>query len=358
MNILSIGTDTKLFDPTSQASKRIIKYGELVNHLHLVVYSLKGFAIIKLSDHVTIYPTNSSSKFLYPLNACSVSKKVIKENKIDLISAQDPFETALIGTKLSKKFKLKLQIQIHGNFFGTEYWKKKDILFKLRIFFAPYFFKRADNIRVVSIQIKESLNKFNLDQDKIDVLPIFFNYKALTNQEITENIREKYQGKKILLTISRLTPEKNLDRVIKVFSRLNNELNDTLLFIVGEGSEKAKLQALSHELGMESKVIFFGWREDIHNFLKIADLFILFSETEGYNRSVVEAMSCLCPVIMTNVGPAGDLVINNENGLIIDLDDNKLLEAIKFLLSNHELREQLIKKGLDSVNSLPSEEEY
>ncbi len=75
--------------------------------------------------------------------------------------------------------------------------------------------------------------------------------------------------------------------------------------------------------------------------------------------AIVEAMALGCPVIMTDVGCAGELVINGQSGLVIPVGDKiKLAEAIIKIMSDEKLKHEIILKAANSVKQLLSKEEY
>jgi len=93
--------------------------------------------------------------------------------------------------------------------------------------------------------------------------------------------------------------------------------------------------------------------------MREADIFVLVSNYEGWGRAAVEAMAAGVPVIMTNVGLAGELLRHEYNGLIIPVGDEKALaRAVDVLMSDEKLRQKIIANALETVKYLPSWEEY
>jgi glycosyltransferase involved in cell wall biosynthesis len=89
------------------------------------------------------------------------------------------------------------------------------------------------------------------------------------------------------------------------------------LDLVGDGPDRAVLEALCDELHLRSHVTFLGFRHDIHELLPLADLFVLSSVTEGLPMTLLEAMAASLPVVSTDVGGISELVIRNETGLLV-----------------------------------------
>ena len=99
--------------------------------------------------------------------------------------------------------------------------------------------------------------------------------------------------------------------------------------------------------------------EILISYYKTADLFLLTSNYEGYGRSVVEAMAAGCAVVMTDVGLAGEILINKKDGLVVPIENGeKLKDAIISLIENKDLRENLVKNARDIFNFWPSEGDY
>ncbi len=110
---------------------------------------------------------------------------------------------------------------------------------------------------------------------------------------------------------------------------------------------------------IKANVIFEPWTDDLVSYYKTADLFLLTSNHEGYGMSVVEAMAAGCPLIMTDVGCARELVKNEYNGLVTPIGSREgLVEGIGRMIKEPALREKLKNNGLAMVKNLPTKEEY
>ncbi|MGQ0634369.1 MAG: glycosyltransferase [Planctomycetaceae bacterium] len=90
-----------------------------------------------------------------------------------------------------------------------------------------------------------------------------------------------------------------------------------ILDIVGDGPDRAPLEALSEELSLQSHVRFLGYRRDVRDLLSDADVFVLSSLTEGLSISILEAMAVGLPVVATNVGGNPEVVVEEETGLLV-----------------------------------------
>ena len=358
MKVLIIGSDINLFKPGSDVARRAIKYGRLAEKYIIISFTKKGVGKLELSDRAVVYPTNSFSKLFYVFDAFRLAKKIVLKEGIEVVSVQDPFESALVGWRLKKKFRIGLNIQVHGDFFGSDYWRKAGLKNAFRLKLAKRLLPRADSVRAVSQRIASSLGELGIPNEAITTAPIYVDWQAWQKQEGPTVLPESLAGQRFILSVGRLVPVKNLDLLIKAFAQLKRGHEDLKLVIIGDGPEKNRLEAISEGLGLKEKVIFTGWQTELSGYYRAACLTAITSESEGYNRTAIEAMACGCPLVMSDVGLAGEILINGENGLVFQAgDQNGLVISMARILAEPGLRERLVKNGLLAIQELPGEEE-
>ncbi len=363
-----LSTDQNILKSGTEAQKRMLDYGGIFDELHIIIYTmrqgLRDKGQMTIADNVFVYPTNSLFKPVFFWHAYKIAKKIIIDSRFQIsdsvITAQDPFETGLVGWLLKRRFQLPLQIQIHADIFSPYFWEES-LKNKLRVLLAKFLLPKADGIRVVSERIKNSLvtNRQSLVA-KITVLPIFVDVRKIQNKKPKIDLRQKYPDYKfIFLMASRLTREKNIGLAIEAAQEVVKKYPKTLFLIVGEGPEQKNLQLLITNYQLRNNVIIEPWTEDLISYYKIADLFLLTSNYEGYGRTVVEAMAAGLPVIMTDVGLAGELLIDELDGGVVPVNDKEaLIKTIGELLENQEKREGLIQEAQKIIESLMPKNEY
>jgi glycosyltransferase involved in cell wall biosynthesis len=115
------------------------------------------------------------------------------------------------------------------------------------------------------------------------------------------------------------------------------------LLVVGDGSQRPRLEALSQELGLDpERVRFLGFRSDIPNLLTAADFFVLASRDEGLPLALLEAMSHGLPAVSTSVGGVPEVVANGEDGLLVPSGDvAAMAQAIGLLARDQAVRVRL-----------------
>lgn len=115
-----------------------------------------------------------------------------------------------------------------------------------------------------------------------------------------------------VIAVARLDPQKRLERLIEAFAHVRHPGAE--LLILGEGGERARLEALVSELGLEGRVSMPGHVADVASELHAADLLVLTSDYEGLPAAVLEAMAANCPVLSTDCFPAARSLLGAGEG--------------------------------------------
>ena len=359
MKILSVGSDNNLFKEGSAVALRQIDYGKQVEKLYIVNFCLLSsyYQNIKLSENVYVYPTRSLFKLLYSSDAFLIARKL---QKPDLVVAQDPFEAGLGAFFIASYFDVPFQIQIHTDLFSP-YFAQTSYLNKLRLYIAKFLLKRAGGIRVVSERIKKSLlaTGLEINEDNIDVLPIWVDTAKIKSAPIAHDLHKKYsQFERIILMASRLTREKNIILAIEAMAVLVKKYARLGLIIVGDGPEKNNIEHSIESFNLENNVIIEEWNNDLSSYYKTADIFLLTSNFEGYGMTVIEALSAGTPVVMSDVGCAGEIVEDGTNGLIFEVGNlDKLRMTLERLIGDPILYEQL-RTNIEKLLHVESKEAY
>lgn len=349
MKVISLGMGQKIFDEKSAVGQRQIEYGNIVDELHLIVFSPAGKTEErKLSANVFVYSTNTKIRILYFFDFLRIVKKIIKKTgrKNLVISAQDPFEIGIVGVLLKLLYGLPLQVQVHGDF-NNKYFILHSPLNFIRFFLAHIVLPYANNVRAVSHRVKESIKDLN---DNIEILPIWVD----RSKEIVVG-RKENQDEINILTVARLEKEKDLPTAIKAFAQISNKYPEAIFTIAGDGSQKKYLENLSKELGVEEKIKFIGWVNDLPALYAGADIYISTSLFEGYGMAVVEAAYARLPLILTDAGIAREI----PAFVSPPKDVYSLASSLEKFLDSRELREEMGNKAKEvMVKKSISREEY
>lgn len=273
------------------------------------------------------------------------------KDKFDLVISHCPISGFFAYT--AKKLKKYNSIFIMCQDF-IEYFKIRKINLILKIptvFFLKLFLKiscRNSEVIVLSNYLKGRAEYYGAK--KIEIIPI---YGVDTNKFVPKKVEslKKELGllnSKIIITISRLSPEKGLNYLINAFVNVKKNINNCKLVFVGGGPIREDLEKLAKKLNLDKEVIFLGdidFRKMV-DYYNLGDVVVLPSLKEGLGFASAEAMACEKPVIASNVGGIPDLVINNKTGILIEPANSRILsEKIIYLLNNAQLRNKLEKEG-------------
>ncbi|MDO8260007.1 MAG: glycosyltransferase family 4 protein, partial [Candidatus Magasanikbacteria bacterium] len=339
MRILSLGLDNLVLDPQSSVANRLLEYGGLVDE-YIVIVPDSEKKSQGLSDRVTVYGSGGANKIIQLFKTCRLARKLIREKKFDVITVQDQYYLALLGWRLAREFGIGLELQIHG----LEKYSG------IRKAIARFVIPRAGVIRAVSERLKKRLvDEFGTAENKISVVPIYIHITHNT-YHISRN-KERF----VFLTVGRLVEIKNISLQISAFKELLKINKNIELQIVGAGPFEDVLK--KEAVGIE-QIKFIGWQNDLEEYYKNADVFLLTSNYEGWGMVIIEAASYGLPIIMTDVGCAGEVIKNNESGLIVPVGDlEELKNAMEGVATDKDLQNRLGQGAREAIMKLPNKEE-
>jgi len=223
---------------------------------------------------------------------------------------------------------------------STKYADEKffsKIIFVLKFIFYHF----ADGIVTNSKGSENSLKKFLIRKS---IVKYIYN-PYLTEKKIVSSKKNNYQKKDIILSVGRLTKQKNFKDLIMAFKIFQSKNVNYKLNIIGDGSEKQNLKNIIKNHKLKGKVILSGWKKNIHNEYKEAKLFILPSIYEGLGNVLIDAVNYSIPCIATNCksGPS-EILDHGKGGYIVPINDyNSLAQKMTFAVKNKNITNQKIK---------------
>jgi len=248
-----------------------------------------------------------------------------KKIKFDLIHAHFSWPAGYIGMKLKEKFNKKLVLTIHENrdWFLKEYYSNNEILKEV--------WKKSDTIIRVNKQDIPLLKKFN---ENSIYIPNGFESKLF--KKLDRDVRSELnipKDKKVLLNVAQYKiVHKNQINLISAINELVKIRQDIVLYLIGEGDDRKKIQNKIRELNLQDYVKVTGSKshDQIPLWMNVGDLFVLPSYSEGNPTVMFEALGCGLPYIGTNVGGVGEIINSDISGSIYSNPDNffKLAELI------------------------------
>lgn len=270
--------------------------------------------------------------------------KLVKKLGPDVIRAYNPLIAGWMAAYCSKKLNIPLFVSLHIQYDGlrklikTKNYKKYLALKYSRKKIEPYVLSNANKItsvyKIIEPYVVELSGKYpEILYNRVD-LKRFKGGKKIKNFD-----------KPLILSVGRLTPQKNPDLLIKAIKDL-----DVYLQLIGDGELKKSLMNLVKKLGIEKKVIFTLSVPNIQiqDYYKSADLFALpyDPQVEGLPIPVLEAMAAGLPVIIPH--PMKDLSDGLENSVAFaDLEIDSFSSKIKKILEDKKYAQSLSNKAIE-----------
>lgn len=151
----------------------------------------------------------------------------------------------------------------------------------------------------------------------------------------------------LILSVGELIKRKNHKIGIKAIKKLIEKGHTNIHYIIcGRGELHEYLKNLIDELGLQEYVTLAGFRNDIHEIMKCADIFLFPSIYEGLPVSVIEAMAAELPVVASDIRGSSDLIRNSEGGLLVPPYNIGAFEnCIEELIRNKDLRDEMGRRN-------------
>ena len=253
--------------------------------------------------------------------------KEIAKFKPDVIHLHTPFGVGIEAVLAGKIFGIPI-VGTHHTFFD-HYLKYVYLDFekikKLTWHSTMAFYNRCNLILSPSKSLLEAL-KIGKLKSLAQIVPNFIDTEFFIpagSEDEKKKLKEDLGIKgKLLVYMGRVSYEKSIDQVIRALAIATKKIHGLKLMIVGDGPYKENLKELSKKIGVEDKVIFYGFArgKELLKILQAGDIFITASKSENMPLSVMEAMSAGLPVIGVDSLGIPEIVKNNKNGFIVTPD--------------------------------------
>ena len=146
--------------------------------------------------------------------------------------------------------------------------------------------------------------------------------------------------------VGRMTGVKDTKAVLEIVRGLRELRAEAVLCMVGDGPEREGLEELAHQLGIARSCYFVGYREDVSDYYRLFDAFLLPSLNEGTPVSVIESLASGTPVVATRVGGVPDVVRDGLDGFVVEPGDVQgAAEKLAELAGDPKLRARLGESG-------------
>ena len=150
----------------------------------------------------------------------------------------------------------------------------------------------------------------------------------------------------LLLSIGRLLEHKDYPVLLRAFQTVLSRHPDARLIILGEGDDRARLEQLSHELGIDQNISLPGAVTNVFPYLEAASLFVLPSRSEAFGNVIVEALACGIPIVSTDCGGPREILADGRYGRLVPVGSaTEMAQAILESLTSQHNKEELMRVG-------------
>lgn len=358
-NVISIGYGRQMFEERNSERNRMKICASETAQLNMIIFSKKsdGLSQTQVTERLILYPTNSANKITMIYDAFRIANKIIRSSNTEwVVTTQDSFEAGLVGVVLKKMNNIHLTVQEHADVFSTKYWRSESCLNRVRFFVGKRVLKQADTIRVVSTRIRNTLSKMNL-KGNITQLPVAVDVQPFVQTRGTSQFCKNEEKETFTyLTVARFVSQKNFSLLLNSFFDAWQTCPRIRLLIVGKGPQGTSINDIlnTQYRYLETKdrpVIIQDWSNNVPNLMHSADAYVLSSNYEGWARVLIEAMFAKLPMVTTDVGCVGEVIIDNEHALVVPLNDRAALSAALLQMVTNDTLYQRIKENLAALPS-------
>lgn len=277
------------------------------------------------------------------LHAYSQLRKLIVENKYDMIHSHTPIGGFLsrLAARDQRKRGLKMIYTAHG----FHFYKGAPLLNWVLFYPIEKLCSKWTDVLVTITHEDYALAQEKMNAKEIIYVPgVGIDTAAYKpNDTVLElrNAKRKELGLKedniLLLSVGELNKNKNHEIIIRALAKLANK--NVHYVIAGRGALKEPLETLANELGVGKQLHLLGFRMDVRDWFKVADMFAHPSFREGLSVAVMEAMASALPIICTEIRGNTDLIDEGKGGYLFHPDDvESAYIALKNMLEAKDLK--------------------
>ncbi|MFD0975758.1 glycosyltransferase family 4 protein [Salinimicrobium gaetbulicola] len=217
--------------------------------------------------------------------------------------------------------------------------------------------KKADLVAVVSEEVKQKILQMGISEEKILISPMAVEPELFAHTKASElRNRLNLTGKTVIGWTGSFRKFHGLDHLIKAFKEVSDQSPETILMLVGDGSERKDCEELVRKLGIQEKVIFTGRIQfsNIPKYVSLFDIAVVSARSgEGFHYSPLKLREYMAAGKAVLAPNAGEIPENFEDENVLKLfnsgDINSLAEGMCFLIKEEEKRKIIAANGKDKI---------
>lgn len=317
----------------NEAQRRQCLYAEgFCESVDIVVKSSGGSGVRALGSAVRVHATGTSSNVGTAWRMWTRGNELIRARSCSLVVAQEPFLTGVVAALLAARWRLPLCVHYVCDFFDNEEWLRERPANRAWNVLGKVVLRRARVVRVDSPDQGARLAALGIPADSVHYVPFLQPGLARFATERTDaELRRTLLrgGDAVVLTVSRLDPQKGLDTLLSVAERVSPTVPGVRFLVVGDGPERPRFEAAIRQRGLSACIQTTGWIEfeRLPSYFAAADLFLLTSRYETSARVLVLARASGVPIVTTAVSGAAELATAVSGSAIAPVGDVATLAA-------------------------------
>ena len=216
--------------------------------------------------------------------------------------------------------------------------------------------RRVDGYVAISDEIREGLLRDGIPSGRIHRIDNFVDSKVFFPPAAGEKERLKeiygYSGKTLVLFSGRMVPRKGVGHLLEAWKVVIRDHPEARLLLLGDGPLLGDLRSMAAGLGIGDTVNFKGRVENVPEFLRAGDLFVLPSLQEGMPNALLEAMACGLPAVATRIGGVTDIAAHEETAILVAQGSaDSLADGLLRMLHDPSLRNRLAMAALETIKA-------
>jgi len=211
--------------------------------------------------------------------------------------------------------------------------------------------KTVDKFVAITEEIENALRQIGIPAEKVVRIANGMTLDDFSQCYDRERVKSElgWPAETIVVTfVGRLVHAKGVDWLLEVWQHVSRQCAHARLLIVGDGAERAALEAQAQALGIRDTVAFVGKQPDVFKFLAASDIFVLPSRQEGTSNALLEAMSQGLPVVVADdlLGGNRGVVDDRQDGHVVKFGDSEAFaRVLSQLLQDAGLRQEMGKRA-------------
>jgi len=364
--VLFLSYEDDIFEEGSATQGLYATYGSFFEEVHVIVFTeaTHSFSGLQIAENVWAYPTNTTAWWKYPYDAFLLAREQLyfaKFFRADVVVARDPFELAGAAYCISRWFRTPLVVYNNSHVYDPHFLDEQDNN-SYRVWWAHQVISRADHVCVTTERLKRTmLARHELAEAAVSVVPPYAELSA-PEQQLDRNLIHSLHPSFTftLLVVAPLANDTRVTFVINAVQYTLRQYRSIGLFIIGDGPQRAMLEALVKSKGLEQQVIFLG---DVPPapYMASAGMLMELTDDEEADSVLLQAVSLELPVITTAGATLGGILEHDASALICKSGDlGCAIQSIAHYMNNSterlrfakEAKSRLLAKGTSRTASI------